>query len=83
MGHSKRNQSGHDERYHTAQGKRNRIQPIHILLVGILVLIAGLYLWGRFPDHMEFGILGGIGGFLILLVISKWRNQLNDWIDNK
>jgi energy-converting hydrogenase Eha subunit C len=61
--------------------------PLTILIIGILMLVGGIFfaiLSGKNFDVAIIGILiGGIGGFLILLIISKWRNQLNDWVENK
>lgn len=61
--------------------------PLTILIIGIIMLVGGIFFAiqsGKNFDVAMIGILiGGIGGFLILLVISKWRNQLNDWVENK
>jgi ABC-type siderophore export system fused ATPase/permease subunit len=61
--------------------------PLTILIIGILMLLGGLFfamLSGKNFDMSMIGVfIAGIGGFLILLVVAKWRNRLYDWVNNR
>ena len=61
--------------------------PLTILIIGILMLIGGLFFARLSGNNFDLSLIGvfiaGFGGFLILLVVSKWRNRLNDWENNR
>jgi len=68
--------------------KRTTMEPWKILVIGILMFIGGgyfgLYFGPQSPDTRVIGIIVAvIGGILVFIVFTKWRNQLNDWMDNR
>jgi uncharacterized membrane protein YeaQ/YmgE (transglycosylase-associated protein family) len=53
------------------------------LVIGIVLIIVGFLYFEQNSQQNFFPsvIVGAIGGIIVLIIVTKWRNQLNNWMD--